>query len=78
MLTSVAVQQHVAAAGTQQAVEMFGERRLSGAVLADERDELAGGDTQRDAAQRRGAGVVGELDGLGLRRMGSGLGPDGR
>ena len=45
---------------------MLGEGRLSRAVLTDERDELAGGHLQRHAAQRGGAGIVGELDGLGV------------
>ena len=37
----------------QQPVEMLGERRLARPVLADQGDELAGGDAQRDVVAGR-------------------------
>ena len=47
------------AVGVQEPVQVLGERRLAGAVLADERDELAGADREADVVERRASACVG-------------------
>ena len=58
-----AVEQDAALVGVVEAGQQLHQRRLAGAVLAHQRDRLAGRDVQVDAAQRRlgGAGIA-EVD----------------
>src|SRR5215467_2362991 len=47
---------------------MLGERRLAGAVLSDQSDELAVIDAQGHAVERKGAAGVGETNLLDLEK----------
>src|SRR5207249_11108880 len=50
-----AVDEHVALARRQDAGDDAARRRLAGAVRPEERDDLAGLDTERNVIERRGA-----------------------
>jgi hypothetical protein len=53
------VEDHAAALWEVEAGEQLRERRLAGAVGADERDDLARLEAEADALQRVGAGAPG-------------------